>query len=240
MFSTKAPRYAGALALACAFGVSGNAGAQTVVIGSSGPSASAYPAGRTLAADSQIVLRAGDTLTVLDSRGTRTLRGPATTRAEASAKAANPSFASLVTTQNRRRARTGAIRGSGDGAKPVNLWQIDVAAGGTVCVSDPAALQLWRSNMEQAATVTVTPEGGASAGADFLVGQNLTMWPSDLPIAEGRDYVISGTGMAKPTRLRFAMLAEPPADPASTYLALDARGCTAQKELLASALQRSE
>jgi hypothetical protein len=238
MFSTKAPNCAVALALACAVGIAGDAWAHTVVIGSSGPSAGTYPAGKTLAAGSRIVLRAGDTLTVLDSRGTRTLRGPATTSAEASATAANPSFASLVTTQNRRRARTGAIRGSGDAAKPVNLWQIDVAAGGTVCVSDAAAVQLWRPDMKQAATVTITPEGGPSASAAFLAGQNVTAWPADLRIAEGRDYVISGNGVT--TRLRFAMLGTPPTDPVSTYIALDAKGCAAQKQLLASALQRPE
>lgn len=240
MFSTKAARHTGALALAFAFGLAGDAWAQTIVVSSSGPSARSYPAGKSLTAGSRIVLAAGDTLTVLDNRGTRTLRGPASTKAEAAATAANPSFASLVATQNRRRARTGAIRGTGDRAKPSNLWQIDVAGGGTICVADPAAVRLWRPSMEQPATLTVVSTSGPSASATFLVGQNLTAWPASLPIAEGREYVVSGGGMAGPSRLRFTMLGASPADPADAYTALDAKGCDAQKQLLAAALVRSE
>jgi hypothetical protein len=215
MLSTKARSRLRTLALACAIGWSGAALANTIVVSSSGPSARTYPAGKSLSAGSRIVLAAGDTLTVLDSRGTRTLRGPVTTSAEAAATAANPSFAALVATQNRRRARTGAIRGAGEAAKPANLWYVDIRAGGTVCVADPAAVQLWRPDMQQAATLTVTAEG-ASGVAAFPIGQNTTAWPGSLPIAEGRSYTLSGGGLAQPTRIRFAVLPATPSDPADT------------------------
>jgi hypothetical protein len=240
MFSTRNRSRLSALAIACTLGLAGAASAQTIVVSSSGPSARSYPAGRTLAAGSRIVLAAGDSLTVLDSRGTRTLRGPVSTSAEAAATATNSSFAALVATQNRRRARTGAIRGSGESAKPSNLWQVNVTAEGTYCVSDPAAVQLWRPDMEKAATVTVAPQAGTSATAAFGVGQNAVAWPSAVPIAEGRDYLVSGDDLAKPVRVRFAMLDAPAANPAQTYAALDAKGCNAQKELLLGALQRPE
>jgi hypothetical protein len=239
MFSTKARFRYGALALACAIGLGGTAWANTIVVSSSGPSARSYPAGKSLAAGSRIVLAPGDTLTVLDSRGTRTLRGPVTTSAEAAATAANPSFAALVATQNRRRARTGAIRGAGEAAKPANLWYVDASAGGTVCVVDPAAVQLWRPDMQQAATLTVAGDG-TSGSVAFPIGQNTAAWPANLPIAEGRSYTLSGGGLAKPIRLRFSMLAAPPTDPAATYAALDAKGCAAQKQVLLGALQSSE
>jgi hypothetical protein len=226
----------GALALACTIGVSGAALANTIVVSSSGPSARTYPAGKSLPAGSRIVLTAGDTMTVLDSRGTRTLRGPITTSAEAAATAANPSFAALVATQNRRRARTGAIRGAGEAAKPSNLWYVDVGAGGTVCVADPSAVQLWRPDMQQAATLTVVGEG-ASGAASFPVGQNTAAWPASLPVTAGRSYTLSGGGLVKPTRLRFAVLPAAPSDPATTYATLDAEGCTAQKQLLLSAMR---
>lgn len=230
-----------AAALACSLGVAGAASAQTIVVSASGPSARSYPAGKSLAAGSRIVLAAGDTLTVLDSRGTRVLRGPVTTSAAASATTANPSFAALVATQNRRRARTGAIRGAGEAAKPSNLWYVNVASEGTVCVTDPAAVGLWRPDMEQAETLTIAPAAGGSAptssSAPFLVGQNVTTWPASLPIAEGASYVISGGGLAKPTHVRFALLPAAPADPAGTYAALDAKGCDAQKQLLLGALK---
>lgn len=225
---------------ALALGIAGAASAQTVVISASGPSARSYPAGKSLAAGSRIVLAAGDTLTVLDSRGTRTLRGPVATSAAASATEANPSFAALVATQNRRRARTGAIRGDGQVPRPSNLWQVDITVDGTVCVADPAAVQLWRPAMEQAAALTVKPDSGASATASFLVGQNAAAWPVGLPVADGRSYVLSGAGLARPVRVRFVMLRAEAGDPAATYAALDSKGCTAQKQLLVRALERPE
>lgn len=229
----------GAAALAGLLGLaslSGTAAAGTVVISSSGPSARSYPAGKSLAAGSRIVLAAGDTLTVLDSRGTRTLRGPATTSAEATATAANASFAALVATQNQRRARTGAIRGAGASAKPSNLWLVNVAAGGTVCVSNPTAVQLWRPDMQSAASLTITGEKGAAGAVAFPLGQNTAAWPANLPITDGRSYTLSGGGLAQATRLRFALIGAPPSDPAETYSALDAKGCGAQKQLLLGAL----
>ena len=230
----------GAVALACALGSGSAAVAQTVVISASGPSARSYPAGKSLATATRIVLAAGDTLTVLDTRGTRTLRGPVTTAAEAAATTANPSFTALVATQNRRRARTGAIRGTGEAPKPSNLWYVNATAEGTVCVADPAAVQLWRPDMQKAATLTVSAEGGpTTASVPFIVGQSATSWPSSLPIAEGAGYVLSGGGLAKPVRVRFTMLGGPASDPASTYAALDAKGCTAQKQLLLGAMSRN-
>lgn len=241
MFSNSVRLRSGMMALACALGLGGTAAwAQTIVVSASGPSARSYPAGKSLAAGSRIVLAAGDTLTVLDSRGTRTLRGPITTSAEAKATAANPGFSALVATQNRRRARTGAIRGTGESARPSNLWYVDVTAEGTVCVVDPAAVRLWRPDMQQAATLTVKQDGGAGAEAPFIVGQNAAAWPAGLPIAEGQSYVLSGGGLAKPTHVRFAMLRDAPADPASTYAALDAKGCEAQKQVLVGALASPE
>jgi hypothetical protein len=91
--------------------------------------------------------------------------------------------------------------------------------------------------MEQAATLTVAGAGGASASASFPIGQNTAAWPTALPITEGRSYVLSGGGLPAPVRLRFAMLGTPATDPAGTYAVLDAKGCTAQKQLLLGALQ---
>lgn len=231
----------GAVALACALGFGGAAIAQTIVISASGPSARSYPAGKSLTAGTRIVLAAGDTLTVLDSRGTRTLRGPITTAAEAAATTTNPSFAALVATQNRRRARTGAIRGTGEPPKPSNLWYVNATAEGTVCVTDAATVQIWRPDMQKAATLTVKAESGpATASVPFIVGQSVTSWPSALPVTEGSSYLLSGAGLAQPVRLRFTMLGTPPSDPAGTYAALDAKGCTAQKQLLLSAMSRAQ
>jgi hypothetical protein len=233
--SGRAPALIGALA--CAFGFGAVAAAQTIVISSAGPSARGYPSGKSLAAGSRIVLAAGDTLTLLDSRGTRTLRGPITTSAEAAATRANTSFAALVATQNRRRPRTGAIRGANEPSKPINIWDVDTSTGGTVCVANPGTVLIWRANATRAATMTVTAESGGSASVSFPDKVSLTAWPANLPVAEGRSYVLSGGGLARSARVRFALLATPPSDPAGTYAALEAKGCEAQKTLLLGALK---
>ena len=71
-------RFVGATlaAAACAL-VPSNASAG-VVVAASGPSASDYPVGKKIGNSERIVLRAGDTLTVLDGNGTRVLRGAGT------------------------------------------------------------------------------------------------------------------------------------------------------------------
>lgn len=230
----------GAVALACALGFGGAAIAQTIVISASGPSARSYPAGKSLAAGTRIVLAAGDTLTVLDSRGTRTLRGPITTAAEAAATTTNPSFAALVATQNRRRARTGAIRGDGVPPKPSNLWYVNATAEGTVCVTDAATVQIWRPDMQKAASLTIKGESGPTASVPFIVGQSVTSWPSALPVSEGASYVLSDGGLTQPVRVRFTMIGTPASDPASTYATLDAKGCNIQKQLLLGAMSRNQ
>lgn len=240
MFSTSAQFRHVLPALVLTLGFSGAAWGQAVVVAASGPSARSYPAGKSLAAGSKIVLAAGDTVTVLDSRGTRVLRGPLTTNASASAATANPNFAALVATQNRRRARTGAIRGSGETPRPANLWQIDITRAGTICVADVARVQLWRPDMQQPATLKVAPEGGAPVGVEFSLGQNLATWPSGLPVSEGRAYVFDGAGLTKPVRVRVTVLPSVPGDPAGLYSALDSKDCNVQKQLLIGAMQRSE
>lgn len=226
---------ASALALGLSFAAT-TVLAQTVVVSSSGPSARSYPAGRSLAAGSAITLKAGDTLTVLDSRGTRTLRGPGSFGAEASSTAVNRGFASLVATPGRR-ARTGAVRRGGEQTAAPNLWFVDIANGGSFCVSDPEAVQLWRRDMQKPADVTVAAGTGRSAKVSYRMGQNAIAWPASLPIAEGASYTLTGDGLPAPVRLTFRMLGTPVADPVGTYRALNEQGCQGQAHLLTEAMK---
>lgn len=225
-----------AAAFALSLALAGAATAQTVVVSSSGPSARSYPAGRSLGAGSKITLKAGDTLTVLDSRGTRTLRGPGSFGAEASSAAVNRGFASLVATPGRR-ARTGAVRRPGEQVAAPNLWFVDIASGGAFCVSDPGAVQLWRRDMQQAAELTVADSAGRSASLPYRIGENSLAWPSSLPIAEGGSYTLTGAGLPAPVRVTFRMLGAPVNDPVGAYTALDAKGCLGQKRVLAEAMK---
>ncbi len=63
---------------------SGPLAARTIILNARGPSASAYPAGKTLSEPFSVTLRQGDTLTLLDGRGTTVLKGPTTIRGKVS------------------------------------------------------------------------------------------------------------------------------------------------------------
>src|SRR5690606_12885977 len=127
-----APRkYVLATLCAAALALTPGAALAGVVVSVSGPSASSYPVGRKLGDDDRIVLRAGDTLTVLDGSGTRVLRGAGTySLGQTSGTKASSTFAILTERRSARRARTGAVR-AGDLDTPVrspNLWYVDVGA----------------------------------------------------------------------------------------------------------------
>jgi len=216
------------------------------VVRAGGPSARSYPAGKPIAANSKITLVAGDMLTILDSKGTRTLRGPGTFNAEATAGAArtNTSFSRLVSTQNKRRARTGAVRDVGGKmvARPTNLWDVDTSRDATMCVADTGTLRLWRPDKQAAATLTATNDAtGKSATIAFTIGTQEASWPTaQLPAAEGARYTLKRAGQAAPIRVTFAKFAGTIQDPASTASALLAKGCSVQYDLLISALENAE
>ncbi len=211
--------------------------AGTIVIRASGPSARSYPPGRSLADGQKIALRAGDTMTLLDTRGTRTLSGPGSFDVGASARAAAaPSaLAALIGNAGARQARTGAVRGGEGGPmKPTSLWYIDVAHGGTVCVKDLTRATLWRGDMATPATLTIA-QGGQSVPVAFAAGQALRAWPAALPLATATDYRLSLGVAARATSVRLVMLDTKSDAPEDVAAALLARGCQAQLDLLVEA-----
>lgn len=103
--------------LAAVFGVlllaANTASAKTIVIQSSGPSASSYPTGRVLQEPLSIDLRSGGTIKILDTAGTRVLTGPRKIRDANPRKMANEkqlALTSLLSGRAERRSRTGAVR----------------------------------------------------------------------------------------------------------------------------------
>ncbi|HEX7876021.1 MAG TPA: hypothetical protein VF489_05495, partial [Sphingobium sp.] len=154
-------------AMALCLGLAGAAAADTLVVRASGPSAKIYPAGRKLADGGTVALKAGDVVTLLDAKGTRTLRGPGSfgvTAAASGAPASSVTLAALLDTKRVRRARTGAVRGTvGDApvapAKRPNLWLVDVAQPGALCFADATAVRLWRGNAAKLASVRISGGG---------------------------------------------------------------------------------
>ncbi len=208
--------------------------AETIVVRSNGPSAKAYPPGRSLPDNSQVALKPGDVLTVLDGQGTRVLKGPGTYSTTASARA-NSSFGQLLRNTGQRQARTGAVRGGNSSApKPTNVWLVDTSKSGQVCVAGGSAVTLWRPNATAAGSYAVTRVGdGKTATVDFRVGEPTRSWPlAELPVANGDQFRISGTGMTNPSTIKVAVLGPNPEGLEGTAAAFIRNNCTTQLDLL--------
>jgi hypothetical protein len=211
-----------------------------IVVASSGPSAAQYPAGKKLDDDGQVTLRAGDTLTILDARGTRVLRGAGTFSVSSPAAGADRSatFAALTRQRASQRVRTGAVR---DPVAPVkvmspNLWYVDVSQGGTRCLVDPAGLRLWRADASAPASYRIAGSGNASATVDFAASSMVAAWDAALPVSEGASYAISRAGSPQSVTISFALLPEMPETAEAMAQVLIEKGCTTQLDLLAQSL----
>src|SRR5215212_10267566 len=118
--------------------------ASVVVVRSLGPSAKAYPPGKTLPESAKITLQGGDVVTVLGPASAQTLRGPGNFDAK------QVTLASAAS----KRGRFGALRAAEVAHNP-SIWDIDVSQSGKICVAQPAKVQLWRPESEGEATVQI-------------------------------------------------------------------------------------
>lgn len=222
-------------ALALALGAAGAATAGTIVVRSAGPSARDFPPGKALSTG-KVTLRAGDSLVLLDGRGTRTLSGPGSFALGASetASAAPSALGALLRNTGARQVRTGAVRGVGNvSAKSPNLWYVDASKSGTVCLADASRPMLWRRTMTDPAAMTLTrASDGKSVNLAFAAGQSIRPWPvGDMPIAEGVEYRLRASG-TQPANIRFAMLGKNTAALDDLGAALIRKGCNEQLDLL--------
>jgi hypothetical protein len=225
-----------ALAAAAALGFApASAG---VVVSASGPSASGFPVGKKIGDSERIVLRAGDTLTVLDGKGTRVLRGAGTFALNQQAGADRSSaFAVLTERRSAQRVRTAAVRGDGvPGMAPPNLWYVDIGRPGKTCLADTERVRLWRGAAEGEATYAIRA-GDAGQTVSFDDGAILASWDKQaLPLAENTEYRISRTDDVEAGTLTFAILPSVAEDPEALAQQLIANGCTRQLELLSTAM----
>lgn len=215
-----------------------------VVVSASGPSAATYPAGRKIGDTDPIVLRSGDTLTVLDARGTRVLRGAGTfTLKQQSGTARRASFAVLTERRNASRVRTGAVRNTDPStvqASP-NLWYVDVSRPGRICVPGAEDVRVWRRDTAAEGQYVVTAAAPETRLVlKFAAGEMLAPWDNAaMPLVAGRDYSIAGSPAEGAATISFAVLPQPAADPEGLASQLIENGCLRQLELLTSALQIS-
>lgn len=213
----------------------GSALAGTIVVASAGPSAKSYPPGKSLADGSNVTLKAGDALTILDGRGTSVLRGPGTFATTAVATASNSTLTAMMRNTGKRIGRTGAVRGND---KPPSLWLIDAAAEGTMCVPDSQSVKFWRPRSDQAASLTLTRmSDGKSMPLSFKIGFSEAAWPTtDLPLEFGSKYRVTGDGDRAPTVIQFADLGPNAAGIETTISSLVRMGCDAQLKRLVDTL----
>lgn len=209
-----------------------------IVVASSGPSAAQYPVGKKLADTDRITLQTGDSVTVLDKRGTKVLRGPGRLAVSLPGKPApNPVLAALTRQDAASRARTGAVR---RGAMPrpssPNLWLVDLDKPGTTCVTAPNSVQVWRAEADKAATYRIRSPGGSGENAGTIAFPAATAtanWDTvKAPISDGGSYTIAPQGGT----FRFVVLSDPPEDGEALAAVLIEKGCAAQLDLLSRTL----
>jgi hypothetical protein len=201
--------------------ISGPAVANVVVVKSLGPSAKAYPPGRTLPESAKISLQGGDVLTVLGPASAQTLRGPGSFDAKQVALASAAG----------QRGRFGALRAAEVAHNP-SVWDIDASQGGKVCVSDASKVQLWRPDSETPATVQIHSADGASQELTWAAGSALTAWPAALPIKSGASYQIEWPDTGERSSLNFVSVPGTPGDLVGAAQVLIENGCQKQLDLL--------
>ncbi|MEO7158890.1 MAG: PKD domain-containing protein [Vicinamibacterales bacterium] len=126
---------------------------------------------------------------------------------------------------------------AGPGAAPFNpaLWDVDITTHGTQCLVDPRKVRLRRPAADRPARLRAYgPSNSPSTIVEF--DQGATTAPLDtaaFPILDGSTMTVAdlATG-ATIGQIGFAVLPSLTADPQQLAQALQARGCTAQLELL--------
>lgn len=225
----------------------GTAAAQSMVVRSTGPSASKYPTGAKLKSTDKLTLVSGDKVVLMQAGKTRTLSGPGTYGANATIQTSQ-SMSGTVTRMLAKgptmRSRGGFSRGPNDPvpveARAPNLWLLDYREAGTFCVANPATLMLWRPNMEGDTALEIESAGKKSTVA-IVDGANFRKWPTDvLPVQYGVDYRLSGGGLAAPVTVRFTALENAPDTVEGSVDMLLAKGCAPQLNRLVDALSDAE
>lgn len=236
-----------AAAVIAAIACVGTAAAQSMVVRSTGPSASKYPAGAKLKSADKLTLVTGDKVVLMQAGKTRTLSGPGTFGATGTVQASQ-SLGGNVTRMLAKgptmRSRGGFSRGPGDetpaNVRAPNLWLLDYREAGTFCVLDPAVLMLWRPNMEGDTALEIE-SAGKKATVAIVDGANFRKWPTDvLPVQYGTDYRLSGGGLAKPVMVRFAAIENAPDTVEGSVDMLMAKGCSLQLNRLVDTMSEAE
>ena len=194
--------------------------ANVVVVKSLGPSAKAYPPGKTLPANAKITRQGGDVVTVIGPSAAQTLRGPG----NFDASQMSPASAAG------QRGRFSALRAAQVAHNP-SIWDIDVTQSGKVCVTDASKVQLWRPDSDGAASVQIHSADGQSQKLSWVAGKALTAWPAALPVKNGQ-YQIEWSDTGDKSSVEVVNVGSVPSDLVGTAQVLIQNGCQNQLDLL--------
>ena len=207
-------------AVAVALGSSA-AVASVVVVKSLGPSAKAYPPGKTLPESAKISLQGGDVVTLLGPGSAETLRGPGSFAAGQVAMNAAASS----------RGRFGALRAA-EVAKNPSIWDIDVTQSGKMCVTSTSKVQLWRPEADGAVTIKIRSDDGHSQELSWAAGAASAVWPAALPIKSGGQYQLEWPETGDKSSVTFVAVPNTPPDLVGAAQVLIQNGCQHQLDLL--------
>ena len=156
-------------------------------------------------------------------------------------------ISSLVKQSENETSSVGAVRAAdvkwrAEAAKSLqDVLAIDVADGGDVCLYDANAAALTRNPASPPGTVTIhAMDGDAMAKFDWPKGALLQPWPKQLPLGDGKAYVIEVSGQSEAAMTTVHIL---PPDKASSDLQRAAQladsGCDGQAKLLLKVMAKS-
>lgn len=202
--------------------------ASVVVVKSLGPSAKAYPPGKTLPENAKIMLQGGDVVTIIGPSSAKTLRGPGSFEANQV----------TLTAAAGQRGRFGALRATQVAHSP-SIWDIDVTQSGKICVADPARLQLWRPDSDRAATIQIHAADGKSQPLTWAAGKALATWPSALPVKTGAQYQLELPDGGDKNDVDVVLVNSPPGDLVGAAQVLIENGCQNQLDLLVAGASKS-
>jgi hypothetical protein len=203
--------------------------ASVVVVRSLGPSAKAYPPGKTLPESASISLKGGDVVTLIGPNSAQTLRGPGNFAAKQVALAS----------ASGKRGRFGALR-TAEVARNPSIWDVDVTQSGKVCVTNRSKLKLWRPDAEGAAKVNIRSDDGKLQELSWAAGKSQAAWPSALPISNSSKYQIEWPDSGEKSSITFVTVPPPPADLVGAAQLLIENGCQNQLDLLVESASKAK
>ena len=195
--------------------------ASVVVVRSLGPSAKAYPPGRTLPESANISLKGGDVVTLIGPSSAQTLRGPGNFNAKSVALASAAG----------KRGRFGALRTAQVAHNP-SIWDLDVTQSGRMCVSSRSKLQLWRPESESAVKMNIRSADGKTQELSWAAGKANAAWPTAMPISSTTQYQIEWAGSGDKSNVTFVIVPTPPTDLVGAAQLLIENDCQNQLDLL--------